>query len=95
VPEVAGRVVRAEDGEAVPDAVLTLVDEAGHQAARTDGAADGSYRLEVAAPGTYQLVTRAPGRRPEAGRISLDRRRSACDVVLRSRDAEALLPAVD
>ncbi len=95
VPEVAGRVVRAEDGAGVPDAVLTLVDETGHQAARTDGAADGSYRLEAAAPGSYQLVTRAPGRRPEVGRIHLDRRPSACDVVLRSSEVEQLLPVVD
>jgi EmrB/QacA subfamily drug resistance transporter len=95
VPEVAGRVVRAEDGAGVPDAVLTLVDEAGHQAARTDGAADGSYRLEVTAPGSYQLVTRAPGRRPEVGRVHLDRRRSACDVVLRPSEVEQLLPVVD
>jgi EmrB/QacA subfamily drug resistance transporter len=95
VPEVAGRVVRAEDGEAVPGAVLTLVDEAGHQAARTDGATDGSYRLEAAEPGSYQLVARAPGRRPEVGRVTLDRRRSAFDVVLRSGDAAQLQPAVD
>jgi EmrB/QacA subfamily drug resistance transporter len=95
VPEVAGRVVRAEDGAGVPDAVLTLVDETGHQAARTDGAADGSYRLEAAAPGSYQLVTRAPGRRPEVGRLHLDRRRSAYDVVLRSSEVEQLLPLVD
>ena len=95
VPEVAGRVVRAEDGEAVPGAVLTLVDETGHQAARTDGAADGSYRLEAAAPGSYQLVARAPGRRPEVGRVILVRHRSAFDVVLRSSDVEQLLPAVD
>jgi hypothetical protein len=95
VPEVAGRVVRAEDGEAVPGAVLTLVDEAGHQAARTDGATDGSYRLEAAEPGSYQVVARAPGRRPEVGRVTLDRRRSAFDVVLRSSDAARLQSAVD
>ncbi len=95
VPGVAGRVVRAEDGEGVPGAVLTLVDEAGHQAARTDGGADGSYRLEAAAPGSYQLVARAPGRRPEVGRVRLDRRGSAYDVVLRSSDVEQLLPVVD
>jgi EmrB/QacA subfamily drug resistance transporter len=94
-PEVAGRVVSAEDGGGVPGAVLTLVDEAGHQAARTDGAADGSYRLVAAAPGSYQLVARAPGRRPEVGRVHLDGRRSACDVVLRSSEAGQLLPAVD
>jgi hypothetical protein len=95
VPEVAGRVVRAEDGAGVPGAVLTLVDEAGHQAARTDGAADGSYRLEAASPGSYQLVTRAPGRRPEVGRVHLDRRRSAYDIVLSSSDVAQLLPVVD
>ena len=94
-PEVAGRVVRAEDGRAVPGAVLTLVDEAGHQASRTDGAPDGSYRLEAAAPGSYQLVARAPGRRPEVGRVTLEGRRRAFDVVLRSSDVEQLLPVVD
>ena len=95
VPEVAGRVVRAEDGRAVFGAVLTLVDEAGHQASRTNGAPDGSYRLEAAAPGSYQLVARAPGRRPEVGRVTLDGRRRAFDVVLRSSDVEQLLPVVD
>ncbi len=95
LPEVTGRVVRAEDGDAVAGAVLTLVDEAGHQAARADGDADGGYRLEAAAPGSYQLVVRAPGRRPDVGRVTLSRRRSVCDVVLQPSAAEHLLPVVD
>ncbi|MCD2192746.1 MFS transporter [Actinomycetospora endophytica] len=94
-PTVVGRVVRSEDGEPVPDAVLTLVDEAGHQAARTDGAADGTYRLVATAPGMYQLVVRASGRRPDVGRITLSRRQSVCDVVLHPSATEHLLPVVD
>lgn len=94
-PSVAGRVVRSEDGEPVPDAVLTLVDEAGRQAARTDGAPDGGYRLVADLPGSYQLVARASGRRPDVGRVTLTRRQSACDVVLHPSAVEYLLPAVD
>jgi hypothetical protein len=95
VPEVTGRVVRAEDGAIVAGAVLTLVDESGHQAARTDAAADGTFRIEAAAPGSYQLVARAPGRRPEVGRVTLRRRPSVCDIVLKAGTTERLLPAVD
>ncbi len=95
VPEVTGRVVRAEDGDAVAGAVLTLVDESGRQAARTDAATDGTFRLEAAVPGSYQLVARASGRRPEVGRVTLRRRPSVCDVVLQASGAEHLLPAVD
>ncbi len=94
-PGVVGRVVRAEDGEPVPDAVLTLVDEAGHQAARADGAADGTYRLVTVAPGSYQLVARATGRRPDVGRVTLSRRQSVCDVVLHPSATAHLLPVVD
>ncbi len=94
-PEVAGRVVQAEDGRPVAGAVLTLVDEFGHQAARTDGADDGTYRLGAAAPGTFQLVVRAPGRRPKVGRVTLLRRRSEYDVVLQASAVEHLLPVVD
>ncbi|HEY2221722.1 MFS transporter, partial [Actinomycetospora sp.] len=95
VPGVAGRVVRSEDGEPVPDAVLTLVDEAGHQAARADGAADGTYLLATTSPGSYQLVVRASGRRPDVGRVTLSRRQSVCDVVLHPSATEHLLPVVD
>jgi EmrB/QacA subfamily drug resistance transporter len=95
VPEVTGRVVRAEDGEVVAGAVLTLVDESGHQAARADAGGDGTFRLAAAEPGSYQLVARAPGRRPEVGRVTLRRRPSVCDVVLQAGPAEHLLPAVD
>ncbi|WP_312030229.1 MFS transporter [Actinomycetospora sp. TBRC 11914] len=95
VPAVTGRVVRAEDGDVVPGAVLTLVDESGHQAARTDAAADGTFRLAAGAPGSYQLVARAPGRRPEVGRVTLRARPSVCDVVLEANATEHLLPAVD
>jgi EmrB/QacA subfamily drug resistance transporter len=94
-PGVAGRVVRSEDGEPVTNAVLTLVDEAGHQAARTDGAPDGTYRLTARAPGSYQLVVRASGRRPDVGRVTLSRRQSVCDVVLHPSATEHLLPVVD
>jgi hypothetical protein len=81
-PAVVGRVVRSEDGRPVPGAVLTLVDEAGHQAARADGDADGSFRLVPRHSGSYQLVVRARGRAPDVGRVAVNGRESAYDVVL-------------
>ncbi|WP_211214371.1 MFS transporter [Actinomycetospora chiangmaiensis] len=81
-PAVVGRVVRSEDGEPVPGSVLTLVDETGHQAARTEGDPDGSFRLVPPGPGTYQLVARAQGRAPDVGRVAVSAHTSAYDVVL-------------
>ena len=90
-PAVMGRVVRVEDGEPVPGAILTLVDEGGHQAARTDGESDGGYRLAVPGPGSYQLVARASGRAPEVGRVVVGAHGSTYDVVLAPSAAEHAL----
>ncbi|MFC5060637.1 MFS transporter [Actinomycetospora atypica] len=90
-PAVMGRVVRVEDGEPVAGAILTLVDEGGHQAARTDGGSDGGYRLVVPGPGSYQLVARASGRAPEVGRVVVGAHGSTYDVVLAPSAAEHAL----
>ncbi|MEJ2871711.1 MFS transporter [Actinomycetospora sp. OC33-EN08] len=93
-PAVVGTVMRSEDGEPVPGAVLTLVDEAGHQAARAEGGDDGSFRLQPDRPGTYQLVARAEGRAPDVGRVSISGSQSAADVVLGPSATEHALPII-
>ena len=90
-PAVMGRVVRVEDGEPVSGAILTLVDEGGHQAARADGGSDGGYRLVAPEPGSYQLVARASGRAPEVGRVVVGAHGSTYDVVLAPSAAEHAL----
>lgn len=57
---------RRTDGEPVPGAVLTLLDVAGQQAARSIAAGDGRYTLEPGARGHYVLVATVPGYRPRA-----------------------------
>ena len=77
------------DGGSVPtagvgDAVLTLVDVGGRQAASARSDPDGAFRLEAPLPGTYQLVVTAGEHRPDAGWVTVPAGGSAREVPLRA-----------
>ena len=58
--------VQSRDGWAVRNAVLTVTDLSGQQAARADGDNDGLAVAGPLAPGTYTAVIMAPGYDPAA-----------------------------
>jgi polyisoprenoid-binding protein YceI len=58
--------VRSKDGWAVRNAVLTVTDLAGSQAARADADDDGLAVTGPLAPGTYTAIVMAPGYAPAA-----------------------------
>jgi len=58
--------VRSNDGWAVRNAVLTVTDLAGSQAARADADDDGLAVTGPLAPGTYTAIVMAPGYAPAA-----------------------------
>ena len=58
--------VRSKDGWAVRNAVLTVTDLAGSQAARADADDDGLVMTGPLAPGTYTAIVMAPGYAPTA-----------------------------
>jgi hypothetical protein len=92
VPAVAGR-VHDPDGAGI-DAVVTLVDHAGRQAARGDTDVDGRFRVGVR-PGEY-LVEATPRHAaagaygPEAGRVAVGAGTAPLDLVLHPRSAAPL-----
>jgi polyisoprenoid-binding protein YceI len=58
--------VRSRDGWAVRNAVLTVTDLSGGQAARADGDDEGLMVTGPLAPGTYTAIVMAPGYAPAA-----------------------------
>nr|WP_245568748.1 MFS transporter [Nocardia concava] len=74
--------VHREDGQSVPDAVLTLIDQRGHQVSRAIGEPDGSYRIGVPRAGGYVLIVSAFGYQPAAVSISVGGRPHVLDVQL-------------
>ncbi|WP_199549207.1 MMPL family transporter [Streptomyces sp. N35] len=63
--------LRTPDGEAVADAVLTLVSRGGRQLDRVDSLADGSYILAAPGPGSYLLAVTATGFAPRARHVMI------------------------
>jgi polyisoprenoid-binding protein YceI len=58
--------VRGQDGWSVRNAVLTVTDLAGQQAARADGDDNGLLSTGPLSPGTYTAIIMAPGYQPVA-----------------------------
>ena len=54
-PTVNG-LVRTPAGTGAGEAVVTLVDQAGHQAARGHAGTDGTFTMDAPVPGVYQLI---------------------------------------
>jgi len=62
--------VRTGGGASVPGAVVTLIDTAGRQLARSTAGPDGRYGLDAPA-GTYVLVGSAPGHQPQVATVTV------------------------
>ncbi|MBB5915081.1 MFS family permease [Nocardia transvalensis] len=76
-----GRIHR-EDGHAVADAALTLIDQRGHQVSRATGGSDGAYRIEAPNAGGYVLIVSANGYRPAAVNVTVGEWPQALDITL-------------
>ncbi|AYF77380.1 MFS transporter [Nocardia yunnanensis] len=74
--------VHREDGQPVPDAVLTLIDHRGRQVSRAIGAPDGGYLIGVPRAGGYVLIVSAFGYQPAAVTLSVGSRPQQLDVAL-------------
>ncbi|GGN66973.1 MFS transporter [Nocardia rhizosphaerihabitans] len=85
-PAATGRVIagllRRDDARPVPAAILTLIDQHGHQVARGNGDADGAYVIAAPQPGNYVLIAAAAGHQPEAVSVSLGERALHVDLML-------------
>ncbi|WSG63561.1 carboxypeptidase-like regulatory domain-containing protein [Nocardia sp. NBC_01730] len=78
---LGGRIQR-EDGCPVPSAVLTLIDQRGHQVARAAGAVDGGYVISAPEVGSYVLIVSATGHQPAAVNVALGQRPQQLDLTL-------------
>ncbi|MFI5500944.1 collagen binding domain-containing protein [Nocardia asteroides] len=78
---VDGR-VRREDGQPLPGAVLTLIDQNGRQVARASSAADGGYAISAPTSGGYVLIVSAVGHQPTAVNVSVGELAQRVDVSL-------------
>jgi polyisoprenoid-binding protein YceI len=58
--------LRSRDGWAIPNAVITVTDLTGQQAARADSDDDGVAATGALSPGTYTAIVMAPGYEPAA-----------------------------
>ncbi|NKY86715.1 MFS transporter [Nocardia veterana] len=74
--------IRRADGQPVPGAVLTLIDQRGHQVSRATAADDGSYRIGAPDSGGYVLIVAAPGHQPAAVNVTAGQEPAAVDVTL-------------
>ncbi|MFI6867694.1 MFS transporter [Nocardia sp. NPDC050406] len=70
---VGGRVHR-EDGNPVPGAMLTLIDQGGRQVGRASSGSDGGYAIDVPDSGAYVLIASAMGHQPTAVTVSTGQR---------------------
>ncbi|PPJ21845.1 MFS transporter [Nocardia nova] len=78
---LSGRIHR-EDGQSVPGAALTLIDQRGHQVSRATTDAAGAYRLRVPVLGTYVLIVSAEGHQPAAVNVAIGSEPQTVDLTL-------------
>ncbi|GAB4588307.1 MFS transporter [Nocardia sp. IFM 10818] len=78
---IAGWVHR-EDGHAVADPVLTLIDQRGRQVSRAIGDDEGVYIIGAPRSGAYVLIVSATGYQPSAVSLTVGKRPHQLDVVL-------------
>jgi outer membrane receptor protein involved in Fe transport len=61
-----GGIVKGADGQPVPDASVTLLDQLGNRVAATRTERTGRFRLDDVAPGTYTLLAESAPQRSDA-----------------------------
>jgi hypothetical protein len=86
--------VRRPDGDAVPAAVLTVMDEDGREVARTRADAYGSYRVDLAGPGLFLIVATDAGRDPQAAEVRVNGHPAELELTLPGRRSGADPPAI-
>ncbi|MFI7000392.1 MFS transporter [Nocardia sp. NPDC050175] len=74
--------IHREDGRAVTNAALTLIDQRGHQVSRATGGSDGGYRIGAPAAGRYVLIVSAGGLQPAAVNVTVGEQPQALDLTL-------------
>ncbi|WP_405484906.1 MFS transporter [Nocardia sp. NBC_00511] len=74
--------VHREDGQSVPDSVLTLIDQRGRQVSRAVGEPDGAYRIGAPRAGSYVLIVSAFGYQPAAVSVTVGSRPHQLDIAL-------------
>ncbi|AHH16148.1 putative multidrug resistant protein, MFS superfamily [Nocardia nova SH22a] len=79
--KLSGR-VRREDGHPVADAVLTLIDQRGHQVSRARTDEDGSFAIGAPGAGNYVLIASAGAHRPAAVNVSVGDRDRPLELIL-------------
>ncbi|WP_067882368.1 MFS transporter, partial [Nocardia vermiculata] len=78
---LSGRILRG-GAQPVTDAVVTLIDQRGHQVSRATGAADGAFRIDAPELGDYVLIVSANGYRPAAVNVAVGTQSDPLDVTL-------------
>ncbi|WP_280382198.1 MFS transporter [Nocardia wallacei] len=63
--------IRREDGQPLPGAALTLIDQRGHQVSRATGDGGGTFTIEPPTPGSYVLIVSASGHQPTAVNVTV------------------------
>ncbi|MBF6180243.1 MFS transporter [Nocardia otitidiscaviarum] len=74
--------VRDRDDNPVPETVLTLIDQHGHQVSRSTGNAHGEYTIGAPEPGAYVLIVAAGGHQPSAVSVTVGHRPQRLDLTL-------------
>ncbi|NNH70744.1 MFS transporter [Nocardia uniformis] len=77
-----GGAIRDRDDRPVPDTVLTLIDQYGHQVSRTTGNSRGDYTIGAPEPGGYVLIVSANGHQPSAVSVTVGHRPQQLDLAL-------------
>ncbi len=79
--QLSGRIGRT-DGDPVTDAVLTLIDQRGHQVSRATTGGDGRFGIDAPGSGNHVLIASAGGHRPAAVNVSAGDRDRPLELVL-------------
>lgn len=78
---IGGRILDRDD-RPVPETVLTLIDQYGHQVSRTTGNPQGDYTIGAPEPGNYVLIVSANGHQPSAVSVTVGHRAQQLDLAL-------------
>jgi hypothetical protein len=81
-PAIAGRISQA-DGSPAGGAAVTLIDDSGRQAGRSNAEPDGTFRIAAPDAGLYTLIAMAAAHQPEASAVQVGETPVQHDVTLK------------